>query len=183
MQQHLLGFLILLVSLQVNAQSDSVHLQKLDSSRDKQILAWVGALYEHGIRIDKDSMVLSVEVQHIITDDSLRSLLFPEVYTWEQTLLLMQQMELKRAFWFLINLYPQQKELVMRTVLGYDELFEMDHALVAAFYTYSMLDPAVCDFVDGKPIIKRPDIVEAKLASVKEMVGYVLSYRAQQQKN
>lgn len=124
-------------------------------------------------------MILSIEVQHIITNDSLRFSLYPEVYTWEQTLLLMQQMELKRAFWFLINLYPLQKELVMRTVLGYDELFEMEHALVAAFYTYSMLDPGVCDFVDGRPIVKRPDVVEAKLAAVKEMVGYILSYRAQ----
>ena len=182
MRQYLFGSLMVLPCLQVNAQSDSAHLQKPLSPRDKEILAWVGTLYEHGVRIEEDSMVLSVEVQHIITDDTLRSSIYPEVYTWEQTLLLMQQMELKRAFWFLINLYPQQKELVMRTVLGYDELFEMDHALVAAFYTYAMLDPAVCDFVDGKPMIKRPDIVEAKLASVKEMVGYVLSERGRKGK-
>jgi hypothetical protein len=71
----------------------------------------------------------------------------------------------------------------MKTILAYDELFEMDRALLSAYYTFSMIDPQVCDFVDGKPVIKRPDVVEAKLASVKEMVGYVLSYRAQEKKN
>lgn len=170
-------------SLQGNAQEDSISLQQPLSQNQEAIIKWVEVLYEHGVRIDRDTIILSKEVQRIIVDDSLKAFLFPITYTWETALALMQQMDLKAAFWFLINLYPQHKELVMKTVLAYDELFEMDLALLASFYTFSMIDPQVCDLGSGKPVIIRPDIVEVKLASVKEMVGYIVSYRAQQQKN
>jgi hypothetical protein len=174
---------VLLGSIEVIGQKDSIPPGKVLSPNEEAIVRWVGTIYEHGIRVDGDTLVMSVEVQQIIGNDSLRAILFPDVYTWEHALSLMQVMELKKAFWILINLYPQHKELVMKTILAYDELFEMDRALLSTFYTFSMIDPQVCDFIDGRPVIKRPDVVEAKLASVKEMVGYVLSYRAQEKKN
>ena len=183
MKKLMIGCWVFLASLQVNAQMDSVHLQSSLSEKDKAILTWVGTMYEQGVRVEKDSVILSTEVQQILADDALRASLYPKEYTWEQAMSLMQHMELKKAFWFLINLYARNKELVMRTVLGYDELFEMDHALIAAFYTYAMLDPEVCAFVDGKPEVKRPDVLETKLASTREMVGYVLSFRAEANKN
>ncbi len=183
MKKLIIGCSILLASMQVHAQLDSVYPASALSEKDKEILTWVGTMYEQGVRVEKDSVILSTEVQQILADDALRASLYPKEYTWEQAMVLMQHMELKKAFWFLINLYPQNKELVMRTVLGYDELFEMDHALIATFYTYAMLDPEVCEFVDSKPVVKRPDVVETKLASTREMVGYVLSYRAEATKN
>ena len=179
MKNLLLILPFLCITPQVDAQPDSVHLQKTVSPDSKEMLQWVGTLYEHGVRVEQDSLVLSSEVQELMANDVARASLYPEVYTWEQALELMQQMELKSAFWFLINLYPENKELVMRTVLGYDELFEMEHALVAAFYTYSMLDPQVAAIEHGKPSVKRPDILERKLANVTEMVSYVLTYRTQ----
>jgi len=176
-------FWMLLMLRRVNAQSDSIHSHQPLTGKDKEIVKWVGTLYEQGIQMDKDSLILSVEVQQLLVDEDLRSALYPKEYTWPTALTYLNAMELKKAFWFLINLYPDNKELVMRTILAYDELFEMDYALLGAFYTYSMIDPSVCHLEEGVPVITRPDIVEAKLASVKEMVGYIQGYRAQAYKD
>lgn len=170
---------MVLVVLQVNAQSDSVHLQQPLTVKDKEIVNWVGTLYEQGVQIDKDSLILSIEVQQLLADEDLKKALYPQEYTWPAALTYLNAMELKKGFWFLINLYPENKDLAMRTILAYDELFEMDYALLGAFYTYSMIDPLVCQIQEGVPVITRPDIVEAKLASVKEMVGYIQAYRSQ----
>jgi hypothetical protein len=57
----------------------------------------------------------------------------------------------------------------------------MDEVLVNTFYTYSFMDPEISVIKDGKPEIVRPDILEAKLANVKEMVAYIVKYRKQQE--
>ncbi|MEL6987669.1 MAG: hypothetical protein AAGK97_07530, partial [Bacteroidota bacterium] len=122
---------------------------------------------------------ISKEVQELLADESSMNIMYPDTYSWETALALMNQMMLKPAFWYLINLYSTDKEKVMKVVLQYDSIIEMDKALISAMYTYGMIDPSVATIQNNKPEITRPDIAESKLAIVKEMVKYIVYYRNQ----
>jgi hypothetical protein len=174
----ILTFLCLIAWLPVIGQSSNQVGDKLHSEQSKNIMKWISNLYEHGIRTDEDSLFISAEIQNILANEELKSFMYPKKYTWESTVTLLNKMELKQAFWFLINLYPDNRELVMKTILRYDTLFKMDEVLVSTYYTYSMIDPKVCQIVDGKPNVIRPDLVEEGLMNLKEMVDYVIYYRS-----
>ena len=158
---------------QLSGQSGNTEL----SEKTKSQIKWAANIYEHGVRQDADSLFISAEVHRILSNPELKAFLYPETYSWESTIYLLEKMELKKAFWFLINLYPQNKEMVMKTILRYDKILKMDKALISSLYTYAMLDPRVCDFANGKPTVKRPDLLEESLGNVKEMVDYVTYYR------
>ncbi|MEN8116988.1 MAG: hypothetical protein ABFS16_08420 [Bacteroidota bacterium] len=146
--------------------------------------AWLTELAEKGYDISKDSLIISEEFQKVLQDSSYRALLYPETYTWTQATHLIQTQQLKQAFWHFINLYPKSKknkELAVRSILAYEKVFKMDEVIVNTFYTYSFMDPEVSIIKDGVPEITRPDIMEAKLRDVKEIVGYIYSYRKQQE--
>jgi hypothetical protein len=66
----------------------------------------------------------------------------------------------------------------MKTILRYHTLFKKDEVLVSTYYTYSMIDPKVCQIVDEKPNVLRPDLVEEGLINLKEMVDDVVYYRS-----
>jgi hypothetical protein len=46
-----------------------------------------------------------------------------------------------------------------------------------------MIDPKVCDIIEGNPHIKRPDLAEAKLKSVNEMVNHINYFRGHEQES
>ena len=139
---------------------------------------WMGNLYEYGVRTENDTLIVSSEVQNTLKNLPLMEFMFPEKYTWETTIALMEKMELKKAIWYLINIYPDDKESVMKVLLQYDRIFPIDRILLSTFYTYGMIDKKVCSLEDGKLKILRPDIVETKLASVKQMIEYIVYYRS-----
>ena len=139
--------------------------------------AWFENLYTHGIRVEADTLILSEEVRHLISDTDAQSAVFPDEYQWEDAITMMKAMDLKKAFWFLINLYPSDKALVMKTIITYDSLLKMDEALISSFYTYAMIDPHISNINQGKPEVLRPDLVEKKLSDLKEMVDYLEYYR------
>lgn len=144
------------------------------------LIRWFGELNEKGLEIVDDSLIMGKEFQRTLNDENYRRLIFPEDYSWEQTISFIQNQDLKKAFWYMINLYPQSeknKELVLKSVVTYDKLFKMDELLVNTFYTYSYLDPQVSQIVDGIPEIVRPDIQESKLADVKEIIRYIQYFR------
>jgi len=139
-------------------------------------------LYEMGVRKDTDSLYISDESAKAHTDSEYRKILYPDTYTWEKALTLIAAIELKKAFWHLINLYPkdqESKEFSVRIILGYDGLFDMERVLTSTFYTYAFMDPEIGSIKDGKIDISRPDILEGKLHVVKEMVTYIHAYRQQ----
>jgi len=141
---------------------------------------WLVDLSEKGIEVTDDSIKLSKEFQKVLLDENYRATIYPETYTWEKVLMFIQTQELKKAFWFFINLYPESeknKELVIKSVLTYDKLFKMDELLVNTFYTYCFIDPEVCIIKDGVPEVAHPDILEGKLRNVKEIIGFINYYR------
>ena len=142
-----------------------------------QFLDWVEYLYEFGVRIDADTMLLSAEVQNLVNHDELRAFMYPEEYTWDRALALLNEMQIKRALWHFINLYPENKTVVTKALVKYDHLFEMDRALLGSFYTYAFVDPEISSIENGKPQIVHPDVLELKLETVTEMIQYLTYYR------
>jgi len=177
MRYFLTVVLSLIFCVQVWGQNSVDSTEFMSEEEALLVLDWISNLYEHGVSLEEDSIAVSAEVQNLINNKALRAFMYPDEYTWENTVTLLQRMELKRAFWFLINLYPENKELVLTSIMKYDHLFEMDKALLGSFYTYAMVDPTVSSIVDGKPVLTRPDLVEAKLEIVKELIQRVLRYR------
>jgi len=151
-------------------------------AKDEIILKWLVDLNEKGIELTEDSIKVSREFQKVLQDENYRAILYPKTYTWEQAVQFIQVQELKKAFWYFINLYPENdtnKELVIKSIVTYDRLFKMDEIIVNTFYTYCYLDPEVSVIKEGKPETIHPDILEKKLRAVKEMVAYVIHYRNQ----
>lgn len=136
-----------------------------------------------GLEMTGDSVVASEEFLSLINDSEYRNEVYPEIYTWQQAVNFMSAMELKKTFWFYINLYSESetnKELVLKAVLSYDKMLKMDEVITNTFGTFCFADPEVSIIKGGKPEIVRPDILEAKLKNVKEMVAYIHAYRKQQ---
>ncbi len=141
---------------------------------------WLADLYEVGVVIEDGKLTINDEARRILKEDQFRSLIYPEQYTWEAASVLLKKMELKKGFWYLINLYhhdPDNREKVIQSLIPFEEIMEMDNILVSTFYTYAMFEPTVCTITDGTPDIHRPDLVEAKFNSVKEIVKYIHYFR------
>jgi hypothetical protein len=155
---------------------------KIDSSRESVLYwsKWTNDLYDKGVDSKKDSFFVKEEVVKLLKDSAYRKQVYPAQYEWAGAVGFLQQMELKKAFWYLINLYQtdtQHRDLVVGTFALYDSLMEMDKILVSTFYTYAFPDPRVCRMVNGKPEIYRPDILEKGLRTTKEIAGYLWAYR------
>jgi hypothetical protein len=181
-------FILLLVFLlraeTAYSQQDTIIKYGVSQKQEAEYQAWLDNLYEMGVVVDGDSVFISEEARRTVTDSAYRAILYPATYNWGEAQYLLKQMQLKIGFWYLINLYIEEeknKEIVLNFILPFDEILEMDKVLLAVFYTYGLLDPAVASLENGKPNIKHPEIVEKKLAAVKEIVSYVLAYRIQKE--
>jgi hypothetical protein len=146
-------------------------------------ISWLLDLSEKGLEITGDSLVISGEFMKLLHDEHYRTEIYPEQYTWEAAMQSMISRDLKKTFWFFINLYPESqenKELVVRSVMAYEKLLSMEKVLINTFNTYCYADPEVSVIVDGVPEIVHPDVLEAKLRDVQEIVGYIKYFREQQ---
>ena len=159
--------------------TDSITISKEQLSQTMDMLK---DLSTKGVGISKDSLIVSEEFTGLLKNEVYNKTIYPDIYTWEQTIKYIKAKELKKVFWYLINLYPtsdKNKELVVKSVITYDNLFQMDKVLINTFYTYAFTDPESSIIVDNKPEITRPDILESKLRTVKELVLYIYKYRKQ----
>lgn len=172
----LLGGVTLLTMFSVSGQSDSIKQLQKDN---EEILEWMENLYEHGISATEDSIFINEESLRLMNDESYRNTIYPTIYTWEMTTRFLSSQELKKAFWYMINLYSvndQNKNLVIKSVLTYNKLFKMDEVLEATYKTYALTDPAIGTFHDGKSDITNPHILEKKLNSLKEILYFIEKY-------
>lgn len=141
---------------------------------------WVENLTEMGIEADADSIFVKPEVIKTMTDTAYRNELYPAHYNWPETVALLQKMELKKAFWHLMNLYEtdvEHRPLILGTFVAYDSLVDMVKVLTSTFYTYGFADPRVCRIENSKPFIYRPDLLEKGLMRTKEMVNNIYASR------
>ena len=138
-----------------------------------------------GLESRNDSLIASEEVMKLLKDDTYRRSIYPEKYEWKDAVALFRNMEFKRAFWHLINLYDTDKEkrdLIVGVFCAYDSVMVMDKVLLNTFYTYALPDPRVCRITNNKPEIYRPDLLEQWLRNMKEILGYVEAYREHKDK-
>lgn len=148
-------------------------------------LSWLKDLYEPGVSLQADSIVINKEAERLLNDVPYRQTLYPAVYTWEAAGGFIQKQEIKKALWYFINLYTindQNKELVIRSILVYNKVFKMDKALMSSFYTYSLTDPEIGKIENGHSEITAPHIMEKKLNALKEMLFYLDKYKPRDRK-
>lgn len=174
--------LVMTISMACFSQANTV--LKIDTTQAsvQYWSKWTNNLYDMGVETNKDSFFVKKEVLKLMTDSAYRKAVYPARYEWAGAVSLMKQLDLKAAFWHLINLYQDDKanrNLVMGTFALYDSLIDMDKVLLSTYYTYALPDPRVCRIVNGKPDIYRPDILEKELATTKEIAGYIWAYRKQ----
>jgi hypothetical protein len=142
---------------------------------------WQNNLFDGGFAIENDSLQLNDEAKKLLLDSEYRRTVYPQTYNWPMAIQTLKQMDLKKAFWHIINLYKTDtlhKELALQTFVVYDSLIDMEKVLINTFYTYALTDPEVCVFKNRKPEIVRPDILVAKFNKVKEVVNYIDYYRS-----
>ncbi len=182
---------LMLICLQSALISFSQTTAKNIASKDttntavKFLKEWEKNFLAEGISIEKDSLHISDESKKLLLDSEYRKSIYPAKYNWQQAIQLMNKMELKQAFWHLINLYrtePEHKELVLQTFIMYDSLVNMEKILVNTFYTYALTDPEICVFKNSNPKIVHPDILEKKLADVKYITAFIVDYRSRRLK-
>jgi hypothetical protein len=154
----------------------------MDTSAKSQAYwhGWLKDLNEIGVDKSNDSLMLNEEVVQLIQDSSYRNSIYPVKYEWGLAVDLLNRMELKKAFWHMINLYrvdTVHRNLVVGSFILYDSIMDMERVLLATFYTYAFTDPEVGRILNGKPEILRPDIMESKLGSTREIIAYIWNYR------
>jgi hypothetical protein len=150
------------------------------AASEKYWSAWLNDLYEVGVIMEKDSIKINQEARQIMLDSNLRRLVYPPSYTWQSAAVLLKSMELKKGFWYLINLYnadTANRQKVIETLVPFDQLMDMQKIMVSTFYTYALLNPKLCTYKNGKPVITRPDIIEKEFSQLKEIVSYISYYR------
>ncbi|WP_372794564.1 hypothetical protein [Lutibacter sp.] len=176
-----LFIMLVICSLPVifHGQTTNSQLGSAKQVNDKAILLWLKSLNQRGVEMVGDSVIVSEEFEKVFNDKKYRIEIYPKIYTWEKTVEFIKSQEIKIAFWYLINLYSlnnKNKETVIQSILMYDKLFKMDEILINTFYTYSFMDSEINILINGKPEIVHPDILEKKLANVKEIVNYIKIY-------
>ena len=137
-----------------------------DKENTQKVLKLIKMLYEKGVDSRKDSLYVKEEVIRMMKDSSYRKTIYPEEYNWQNVVKLLKKMELKKAFWHMINLYETDtvhRKIILGTFLLYDSLMEMDKILLSSYYTCAFTDPKVYRIKNNKPDIYRPDLLEKEL--------------------
>ncbi len=176
-KEHIWKFYFSLILI-FNLSSLNASCQVIDY--DKEITDWLDDIYETGVSVEADSIIVKGESARILNDPEYKAFIYPKTYQWPVALKLIELRQLKQAFWYMINLYlvnDQNKELVVKTILTYNKLLKMDKALVSAFYTYSVMDPEVGTVINGKQQITAPHILERKLQVLKELLYYLEKFK------
>ncbi len=162
------------------SQDSATEIVQVNKENDTEWKQWMDNLYEIGIIIQDDSMIISDEAKRIASDSEMRKIIFPETYQWPEAQYLLKKMYVKTGLWYLINLYPQSEEnkkAVLQYVISLDGSIDVEKALLGSFYTYIFFDPQASTMKNGKPDITRPDILENKLAVLREIANYVHAER------
>jgi hypothetical protein len=140
--------------------------------------SWLKVLETPGVQVDGNQMIFSDEAKRLMADSSYRNSVYKESpYTFMDVSESLSKMEIQKAFWQLLDQYPENKEQVVTYIYAYDATLPSDKVLTAAFYTYAFFDPKITTLDSGKPVVHRPDIFEEYLRRTQEIVAYIAHYR------
>ena len=134
---------------------------------------WFQSLIEKGVSSNEDQLLFSKEGIKLLNDSSFRSKIYKDDYSLYDVSLSLSNMDIKLAFWQIINIYPEKKDTLIKFVLAYDEILPVDEIILASFYTYAFFDPKITNLENGKPKVYRPDLFEDYFRRTKEIIYYL----------
>lgn len=177
-----LFLLFLLINLTVYSQvstTSNLTTEQVDKIKQNEVLyeQWVKSLSEPGVKIENDSMKFSPVTRRILSDKNFRDSIYKDEYTFEHLKESLVKMDLKLAFWEMINLYPQNKNQILSYLLAYDKQLPVEEILTASFYTYAFFDPKFSRIVDNKLDVFDPTGFEDKLRITKEIIANIRNAR------
>ncbi|MBW2939024.1 hypothetical protein KXJ69_12980 [Aureisphaera sp. CAU 1614] len=187
LKNNMCGFLWVLLLGFSNVHAQEVATETTIPAEDAIVLLeneenykiWLEALEEPGVKVEGNTMSFSFEAKKLIADVSYRNSVYKSDYTFEDVAQSLKSMELQKAFWQMITMYPNHKQEVVNYIFAYDQVIPTDKVVSAAFYTYAFFDPQITEIVEGKPNVLRPDIFEAYLKNTNEIMHYIKYLREQ----
>lgn len=141
---------------------------------------WLEVVQTPGVIVKDNKMIFSDEAQKLAQDANYRALVYKENYSLLNIKESIQKFEIQKAFWYMINLYPDNKEQMLQFIYAYDKVVPSDKLTTASFYTYAFFDPRITKIKEGKPEVYRPDLFEEYFRITKEIVSYVALLREQE---
>ena len=186
MIRHLIFYILISSPLYVHSQhekvynlSDSADLIEFISELDRieiENKKWLNTLTSKGVTSKNEEIVFDEEAIKLLQDKSYREKVYRE-YTLYDVGLSFSEMDIKKAFWQIINIYPQKKDTLIQYVFAFDEILPVDEILLASFYTYAFFDPNITKLDNGKPDVYRPDIFEEYFRRTKEIIFVIDNLR------
>ena len=186
MIRHLIFYILISSPLYVHSQdekvynlSDSADLIEFISELDRieiENKKWLNTLTSKGVTSKNEEIVFDEEAIKLLKDKSYREKVYRE-YTLYDVGLSFSEMDIKKAFWQIINIYPQKKDTLIQYVFAFDEILPVDEILIASFYTYAFFDPNITKLDNGKPDVYRPDIFEEYFRRTKEIIFVIDNLR------
>lgn len=186
MIRHLIFYILISSPLYVHSQnekvynlSDSADLIEFISELDRieiENKKWLNTLTSKGVTSKNEEIVFDEEAIKLLKDKSYREKVYRE-YTLYDVGLSFSEMDIKKAFWQIINIYPQKKDTLIQYVFAFDEILPVDEILLASFYTYAFFDPNITKLDNGKPDVYRPDIFEEYFRRTKEIIFVIDNLR------
>ena len=186
MIRHLIFYILISSPLYVHSQhekvynlSDSADLVEFISELDRieiENKKWLNTLTSKGVTSKNEEIVFDEEAIKLLQDKSYREKVYRE-YTLYDVGLSFSEMDIKKAFWQIINIYPQKKDTLIKYVFAFDEILPVDEILLASFYTYAFFDPNITKLDNGKPDVYRPDIFEEYFRRTKEIIFLIDNLR------
>ena len=186
MIRHLIFYILISSPLYVYSQdekvynlSDSADLIEFFSELNRieiENKKWLNKLTSKGVTSKNEEIVFDEEAIKLLKDKSYREKVYRE-YTLYDVGLSFSEMDIKKAFWQIINIYPQKKDTLIQYVFAFDEILPVDEILLASFYTYAFFDPNITKLDNGKPDVYRPDIFEEYFRRTKEIIFVIDNLR------
>ena len=186
MIRHLIFYILISSPLYVHSQdekvcnlTDSADLVEFISELDRieiENKKWLNTLTSKGVTSKNEEIIFDEEAIKLLQDKSYRDKVYRE-YTLYDVGLSFSEMDIKKAFWQIINIYPQKKDTLIQYVFAFDEILPVDEILLASFYTYAFFDPNITKLDNGKPDVYRPDIFEEYFRRTKEIIFIIDNLR------
>ena len=141
---------------------------------------WFQSLTEKGVSSGEKEIFFSEEGIKLLNDSMYRDKIYKDEYTLYDVGISLSSMDIKLAFWQMINIYPEKKDTLIQYIYAYDKVLPVDEIVLASFYTYAFFDPKITRLDTGKPEVYRPDIFEDYFRRTKEIIYYLNFARANQ---
>ena len=139
---------------------------------------WFKSLTEKGVSSGEKEIYFSEEAIILLNDSIFRGKIYKDEYTLYDVGISLSNLDIKLAFWQMINIYPEKKDTLIKYIYAYDKILPVDEIVLASFYTYAFFDPKITRLDKGKPEVYRPDIFEDYFRRTKEIIYYLNFARA-----